>query len=160
MVYPFAVVDIARVYPFFGLCKPFVYIGKCIGADLGNGERGNFHRDIGNLGSLLVTIQEWVHWYLLHCTAFWQRLKTARQDCLDCLCPHALPNLAPLWAFWAMAKAYAQNAHELVISNQDPRHKAPGPRPKAQGPRPKAQGPRPKAHVTHAPGYVSKYSLT
>ena len=43
------------------LCKLFFCMGNrgaILGTNLGNGERGSFHRRIGNLGSLLVTIQE------------------------------------------------------------------------------------------------------
>ena len=61
MVYPFAVIDNVRVYPFWELCKLFFCIGNWganLGANLGNGERGSFHRGLGNLGSLLLTIQE------------------------------------------------------------------------------------------------------
>ena len=60
-VYPFAVIDNARVYPFFGLCKLFLCMGNwgaILGTNLGNGGKGVNHRRIGNLGSLLLTIQE------------------------------------------------------------------------------------------------------
>ena len=52
-------IDNARVYPFFGLCKLFLYIGNLganLGANLGNGEKGVNHRRIGNIGNLVLLV--------------------------------------------------------------------------------------------------------
>ena len=59
MVYPFTVIDNARLYPFFGLCKLFLYMGNrgvILGTNLGKGKKGVNHRRIGNIGNLVLLV--------------------------------------------------------------------------------------------------------